>query len=92
MRDIFESVNEVLLDMEELFDKNEYKFIKETIESKAIPTPKLLVRDHKPRDKEGKFPTRIVVSATNFTAAFSKIGYTGITFFSIRKTLITQNA
>ena len=39
--------------MEELFDKNEYKFIKETIESKEIPTPKLLVKDHKTRGKEG---------------------------------------
>ena len=47
IKDIFESANELLLGMEELFDKNEYEFIKETIDSNAIPTPKLLIKDHK---------------------------------------------
>ena len=64
--------------MEELFNQNEYNFIKETIESRAIPTPKSLVKDQKKPDREGNFPTRLLVSATNFTAAFPKLGYIGI--------------
>ena len=78
IKEVFNNANELLLEMEELFDKNEHKFIKETIESRAIPAPKLLVKDHKKRDANGDFPTRLVVPATNFTAAFSKIDYIGI--------------
>ena len=41
---------------------------------KAIPTPKLLINDHKQK-KNGHFPTCLVIPATNFTATFSKLGY-----------------
>ena len=40
--------------------------------------PKLLIKDHKKQNKEGEYPTRLIVAATNFTAAFSKLGYLGI--------------
>jgi len=60
-----------------LSDKEE-SFIKQTIESKAIPSPKLLIKDHKNPNNEGNFPTRLVVPATNFTSAFPKTGYMGI--------------
>jgi len=60
-----------------LSDKEE-SFIKQTVESKAIPSPKLLIKDHKNPDNEGNFPTRLVVPATNFTSAFPKTGYLGI--------------
>ena len=36
------------------------------------------VYDHKKKDRNNNFPTRLVVPATNFTAAFPKIGYIGI--------------
>eukprot|EP00957_Ditylum_brightwellii_P057822 4385019-Ditylum_brightwellii.AAC.1 len=36
------------------------------------------MKDHKEPDKEGSFPTRLVIPATNFTATFSKLGYLGI--------------
>jgi hypothetical protein len=45
----------------------------------AIPSSKLLVKDHKPKDKWGKISTRLVIPmAMNFNAAFTKLGYLGI--------------
>jgi hypothetical protein len=38
----------------------------------------LLIKDHKEINDDGNYPTRLVVPATNFTAAFSKLGYIGI--------------
>ena len=48
------------------------------IATKAIPSPKLMVKDHKIINKKGGLLTIMVISATNFTATFSKIGYLGI--------------
>ena len=78
--EIFNNSNDLLkeLSSEELINDNEYNFLKETIDSKAIPMPKLLIKDHKNPDKDGDFPTRIVIPATNFTAGFPKLGFTGI--------------
>ena len=43
--------------------------------TRAIPYPKILIKYHKTVNEKGEFPTRLVISATNFTATFSKIGY-----------------
>ena len=56
-------------------DKGEVAFLTETINSKAIPTPKIRIKDHKKVDSSGEFPSRLLVPATNFTQAFPKIGY-----------------
>ena len=69
----------------ELFSKNEREFLVEKINSKVIPTPRLLIKDHKKMKKDGNFDTRLVVPATNFTAGFSKISYLGI------KSLLDKN-
>ena len=60
--------------LEPLLSRDEKDFLKEGIESKAIPTGKLLIKDHKQK-KNGHFPTCLVIPATNFTATFSKLGY-----------------
>lgn len=57
--------------------KKEHAYISESLNSKAIPVPKLLIKDHK-KAKDGIFPTRLVVPATNFTAAIPNVGYRGI--------------
>eukprot|EP00957_Ditylum_brightwellii_P067380 5115235-Ditylum_brightwellii.AAC.1 len=54
---------------------DEFNFIQESLTSKAIPQPQLLVKDHKPVEASGDFPTRLVIPATNFTAAFLKLDY-----------------
>jgi hypothetical protein len=41
---------------------------------RAVPTPKLLIKNHKPMNKKGKYVMQLIVPATNFTAAFPNIG------------------
>eukprot|EP00957_Ditylum_brightwellii_P117574 8967021-Ditylum_brightwellii.AAC.1 len=53
-------------------------FLNEGIASKAIPQPQLLIKDHKEREENGDYPTRLMIPATNFTATLLKIGYLGI--------------
>ena len=57
---------------------NEFNCIRETMETKSIPTPTLLIKDHKPPEKDGHFSRRIIIPATNFTAGFPKVGYQDI--------------
>ena len=76
--EVHQNAMEYLEELEPLLSKNEHLAIRESITSKAVPTPKLLIKDHKPADEHGNFPTRLVVPATNFTAAFPKVGYLGI--------------
>jgi hypothetical protein len=64
--------------IDHLCSKNETNFIQESLKSKAIPSPKLLVKDHKKEDKWGQYPTRLFIPVTNFTSAFPKLGYLGI--------------
>ena len=45
---------------------------------RAIPSPKIIIKDHKTINKNREFPTRLVIPTTNFTATFSKMGYLGI--------------
>ena len=56
----------------------EEEFVRQSLATRAIPSPKLLIKDHKIINNKGEFPTRLVIPATNFTATFSKIGYLGI--------------
>jgi hypothetical protein len=58
--------------------EKEMGFVEEALESKAVPTPKLLINDHKPMNRKGEYVTRLIGPATNFTAAFPKVGYLGI--------------
>ncbi len=75
---VFEDVNDLLESLAPIMSEDEYSFVKESINSKAIPAPKLLIKDHKEIDDNGNYPTRLVVPATNFTSAFPKLGYIGI--------------
>jgi hypothetical protein len=58
--------------------EDEYTFMKESINSKSILAPKLLIEDHKETNDDSNYPMRLIVLATNFTSAFSKLGYIGI--------------
>ncbi len=44
--------------------------MKEVMGSRAVPTPKLLIKDHKAMNSKGKYMMRLIVLATNFTAEF----------------------
>ena len=41
--------------------KNEVRHINESLKTKAIITPKLLIKDHKILTSNGDFPTRLVI-------------------------------
>ena len=62
---------------EPLLSRNEYDFLMEGMDSKSIPNPKVLIKDHKEK-VNGNFPTRLIILPTNFTATFSKVGYLGL--------------
>jgi hypothetical protein len=76
---VLEEANKLLESLEEhdisCQKMSVHYFVKEYFNSKAIPSPKLLIKDHKEIDDDGNYPTRLVVPATNFISAFSKLGY-----------------
>ena len=58
--------------------KNEVGHINESLKTKAIPKPKILIKDHKKLTSMGEFPIRLVIPATNYSATFEKVGYPGL--------------
>ena len=60
------------------WSKIEVGHINESLKTKSIPTPKLLIKDHKNPNTYGDFPKRLVIPATHFTATFAKVGYLGL--------------
>jgi hypothetical protein len=75
---VFEHANKLLENLEHIMSEDEYLFVKESINSKAIPAPKLLIKDPMEINDDSNYPTRLVVPATNFALAFLKLGYIGI--------------
>jgi GIY-YIG catalytic domain len=76
--EVTDKAMELLEEKRDFLSMKETLFLKQSIDSKAIPSPKLLIKDHKKVDNKGNFPTRLVVPANNFTSAFPKLGYLGI--------------
>ena len=72
------SADEFLDNKTHLLSEDETAYIRQQIKSKAVPTPKLLIKDHKEKDARGNFPTRLVIPANNFVAAIDQVGYLGI--------------
>ena len=61
----------------DLLSIQEMGHISNKILSAGVPSPRLLVKDHKEK-KHGKYPTRLVVPVTNFTSGFPHVGMQGI--------------
>ena len=61
-----------------IMSKNEVGYINKSLKTKAIPTPKILIKYHKKLTRNGDFPTRLVIPATNSSATFVKMGYLGL--------------
>ena len=76
--EIFKHGNETCDKHQNILSDNEIKFLKSTLKTKNIPTPKLIIKDHKKPNEEGDFPSRLIVPANNFTSAFPRLGYLGI--------------
>ena len=67
----------LLIKFEPLMMKSEVEFIERWLATRRIPTPRLLIKDHKDRI-DGKYPTRLLIPATNFTQCFAKISFLAI--------------
>ena len=76
LKEAHEEAKSLLEGITPWISKQEKQFLIQCIQSKAIPTPKLLVKDHKQK-KEGakQFPTRLIVPGQNFIAGFPQMGY-----------------
>jgi hypothetical protein len=83
--EIHEEGNELLSKLGNTLSEKEMGFVEEMLDSRAVPTPKLLIKDHKPMNEIGEYVMRLIVPATNFIVAFPKVGYLGI------KTIFDQN-
>ena len=60
------------------FSVQEENYVRQSLATQAILSPEILIKYHKKINAKGGLPTRLVISATNFTATFSKIIYIGI--------------
>ena len=75
---LFEDTKRLLRKVKVYFSVQERKFVRQSLATRSIPYPNLLIKYHKTINKKGKLPTRLVIPAKTFTATFSKIGYLGI--------------
>ena len=75
---LFEDAKKLLDKVKMEFSVQEESFVRQSLAMRAIPSPKLLIKDHNKTNKKGEFPTRLVIPAKNFTATFSNIYYIGI--------------
>jgi hypothetical protein len=50
---IHEEGNELLSTLGNTLSEKEMGFVEEALESRAVPTPKLLIKDHKPMNSKG---------------------------------------
>ena len=60
------------------FSVQEEQFVRQSLTTHAIPSPKIIIKDHKTINRKGEFPTRLVIPETNFTVTLSKLRYIGI--------------
>ena len=75
---LYENANLLLENLKLELSVKEEEFVRKLLATRAILSLKLLIKDHKTINEKGGFPTRLVISVTNSTATFSKIGYLGI--------------
>ena len=78
MAEIFEYAKVLVDTLGFIMSLNEMGHINESLKTKSIPTPKLLIKDQKKLTSNGVFPTIIVIPETNLSATFAKVGYLGL--------------
>jgi hypothetical protein len=59
--------------IEDYCSDGEANFLKSWVKTKKIPSVRLSIKDHKPLQPNGCHPTRLIVSAHNFTQCLSKL-------------------
>ena len=76
--EIFELAEELKEKNRDILSDREFTFLEKNLLTKNIPTPKSIIKDHKKANKDGEFPSRLIVPANNFTSCFPRLGYLGI--------------
>ena len=74
----FNEANLLLNKFKNLIDDGEFTFIENWLATRRVPTPMLLVKDHKDKGDDGNYATRLLVPATNFTQCFAKMSLLAI--------------
>ena len=75
---MYDEANEMVDDLGLKLSWNEKKAIKEILNKKNVPLPKLQIKDHKKKMKNGKFDSRIIVPSNNPISGCSEVGYKSI--------------
>ena len=76
----------MLESIEDILSQGKYNYIKSTMNKKAVPTVKLLIKDGKKLEENGDPKIRLVIPAKNFTAGFPRVGQRGIKQIMQKKT------
>ena len=70
---IYKDTNTFIDEIDHLCSDGEAQFLRSWCKTKKIPSVHLTVKDHKPVGTNGRHPTRLIVSAHNFTQCLSKL-------------------
>ena len=57
---LYENANLLLEKVKLYLSVKEEEFVRQSLATRAIPSPKLLIKDHKTINENGEFPTRLV--------------------------------
>eukprot|EP00957_Ditylum_brightwellii_P131191 10006218-Ditylum_brightwellii.AAC.1 len=68
---LHQDATDFAMTLKELLNEDELGYLFENLNSRAILEPQLLIKGHK-KKKDGHYPTRLVIPATNFAATFFK--------------------
>ena len=74
---LFEDANKLLEKLKMELSFQEENFMRESLVTQAILSPKIIIKDHKKINKKGEFPTSLVILTTNFIATFSRLATLG---------------
>ena len=78
----------------DMLSEKEFVFLQKNLLTKTIPTPIIIIKDHKKANEQGEYPSRLMVPANKFTSGFLILGYLGIIFFwnqTESSTTVTQS-
>ena len=75
---LLEDANKLLEKVKMEFSVQEENIVRQSLATRAIRSPKLLIKYHKKINYKEEFLTRLVIPATNFTATLSNIDDLGI--------------
>jgi hypothetical protein len=69
---IHEEGNEQLCKLGNTLIEKETGFLEEMLDSRAVPTPKPLIKDHKPMNEKGELLTRLICPSNKFDSGVPK--------------------